>query len=276
MKSKSIVYFFAFLLIAAFTACDNEKNDSGSGRFVVKITDEPFPYDLLQEANVTINKIEVRESTEDEGSPFLVLSEEEVTLNLLELTNGITETLVDIEVPAGEYDLVRLYVKDASVLLTDGREFDLTVPSGAQTGIKVFIEPSIVVSGELTSELLLDVDLSSSFVVQGDPGTPAGINGFIFTPVVRATNLSNAGRLSGIVTNAEGVALEGAQISVFVADTLYTTSFTGETGQYGLIGLEPNLYTVSASLRGYVTNQVNEVEIVAGNETTLDFEMQEE
>jgi len=241
---------------------------------VVKMTDEPFPVGLLEEANVTIGKVEARRSSEDQGSPFRVLSEEDISLNLLELTNGITATLADLEVPAGEYDLVRLYVEEASVVMVDGRIFDLKVPSGAQTGIKVFIDPVIEVSGGITSELLLDFDVSRSFKVQGNINTPAGINGFIFTPVIKATNLSTSGRLTGTVTGENDEGLQGAQITVYAADTLNTRTFTGEGGHYTVLGLQSGSYDVEANLGEYQQQMEQEVIITSGNETIVDFELE--
>ena len=43
----------------------------------------------------------------------------------------------------------------------------MKVPSGEQTGIKVFIDPGIHVEGGISAELLLDFDLSKSFVMRG-------------------------------------------------------------------------------------------------------------
>lgn len=276
MKRKILVYLLPMLLFAAFTSCESDDNGAANGRLVVHITDEPFPHDLVAEANVTINKVEVRRSDAAEDSPFLVLSEEVVSLNLLDLTNGITATLADLEVPVGEYNLVRLYVDEASVVLNNGDVYDLTVPSGAQTGIKVFVEPSIVVAGELTTELLLDVDVNNSFVVQGNPDTPAGINGFLFTPVIRATNLSEAGSLKGFITDTEETRLEGAMVSVFAADTLLTTTFSSYEGNYAILGLQPGEYDVEVSLREYKTEQFENVQITKETATILDVEMEAE
>ncbi|MFW6222957.1 MAG: DUF4382 domain-containing protein, partial [Bacteroidota bacterium] len=193
MKTMNVkTLWIAALLIAgiSFTGCENTgDNEATSGKLKIQLTDAPFPTDLVAEANVTINKIDIRKKDSiDDGHPFITLKEEEMAFNLLDLTNGVTANLVDLEIDAGTYDLVRLYVSEASVTLTDGREFDLFVPSGAQTGVKIFIDPAVIVAGGLTAELLLDFDVSRSFVVQGNTNTPAGINGFIVKPVIKASN----------------------------------------------------------------------------------------
>ena len=62
-----------------------------------------------------------------------MIADDEMDFNLVELRNGITAELPVVEIPAVAYDLKRLYVQSASVVLKDKLgEFDLTVPSGAK------------------------------------------------------------------------------------------------------------------------------------------------
>lgn len=216
------------------------------------------------------------ENNKEEGNSFVVLMEEDRDVNLINLTNGVTENLADIDVPAGSYDLIRIYVKGVNVVLKDGSIYDLKVPSGEQTGIKVFIKPSIVVSGELSSDLLLDFDVSRSFIAKGNIKSISGINGFNFKPVIKACNISTAGTLSGLVSTLEGeeaIGLEGALVSVFAADTLNTTTFSDATGNYTIMGLMPSSYDVMVDLDGYETQIIEEVTIVAGNKIIQDFDL---
>ncbi len=287
MKIK-LLSSFIILALLFFSGCSEDLNTEESmGRLTVHLTDAPFPYDLISEANVTIFKIEARYkgdsmegdgNTEDNGNSFIVLMEEERDFNLLNLTNGITETLVDIDVPAGSYDLIRIYVKGVNVVLIDGAKFDLKVPSGEQTGIKVFIKPSIVVSGELNSDLLLDFDVGRSFIPKGNIKNITGINGFNFKPVIKASNLSSAGTLSGLVstmTEAGIIGLENATVSVFETGTLdpIMTAATYENGNYTVMGLNAGSYNVMVELEGYESQTVEEVTIVAGNKIFQDFDL---
>jgi hypothetical protein len=286
------IKFLSFILLACFAAfigCTDSNDESARmGKMSIRLTDAPFPHDLVAEANVTIFKIDARNiamesDTETEGkvadetgSSFTVLMEQEIEVNLLDLTNGITETLVDTEVPNGTYDLVRVYVKGVNVVLTDGTTYDLKVPSGEQTGIKVFIKPGITVAGNLSADLLLDFDVSKSFVAKGNIKDLAGITGFNFKPVIKACNLSTAGSLAGMVTTLQeevAVGLEGAQVSIFAADTLNTTTFTDGTGAYMVMGLLSGDYDVTVELDGYDAQSVEDIEIVAGNKSVQDFEL---
>lgn len=285
MKTKFFTSFFIISLIFLLGCSEDLNNETSTGRLTVQLTDAPFPYDLISEANVTIFKVDARykgdsmegdENNKEEGNSFVVLMEEDRDVNLINLTNGITENLADIDVPAGSYDLIRIYVKGVNVVLKDGSIYDLKVPSGEQTGIKVFIKPSIVVSGELSSDLLLDFDVSRSFIAKGNIKSISGINGFNFKPVIKACNISTAGTLSGLVSTLEGeeaIGLEGALVSVFAADTLNTTTFSDATGNYTIMGLMPSSYDVMVDLDGYETQIIEEVTIVAGNKIIQDFDL---
>lgn len=273
-----LVVPFIFLIASSLliTNCEKSVNDSSSandvGYLTVKITDAPFPIENVSEANVTISKIEVRKVSDGEGNPFITVTEDDYTYNLKTLMNGLTADLPEIEIPVGRYDLVRLYVADASVKLTNGEVFDLTVPSGAQTGIKVFIRPEIVVEGGLSSELLIDFDLSKSFVVQGNPITPAGIVGFIFKPVIRATNLSNAGRIVGMVSDTTDTAVAQAEVWV-QQDTVVATTFSEDDGMFAFPGIPSGTYEVYATKAGFDTASVQDVEVVSGNRSDVKLEL---
>lgn len=291
MKFRLITIALFFVFTVFISCTDNDDKNRDYGRLSVNLTDAPFPHDLVAEANVTIFKIDARykgdmniisevEDNSDssmiteEKSSFVVLMEDEMEVNLLELTNGVTKNLVDLDVPVGIYDLVRVYVKGVNVVLTDGSTFDLKVPSGEQTGIKIFIKPGLVVEGGLSANLLLDFDVSKSFVAKGGGSNFENITGFNFKPVIKACNMSTAGTLSGKVTTLQeevAVGLKGAQVAVFAADTLNTTTFTDADGKYMVMGLMAGSYDVEVELSTYQKQSVADLEIVAGNTTSQDF-----
>jgi hypothetical protein len=266
--------FFTILtaaLVLIFSGC-SKTTDTGNGRLVVKITDAPFPVDFVESAEVMITKIEIRKAGDgiSDGNPFVVIWEGSETFNLLDLRNGVVEDLIDLEIPAGEYNLIRLYVDEASLKVKDGDNFSLKVPSGQQTGIKIFIRPGLVVEGGLTSELLLDFDLSRSFLMKGNMDSPAGIKGFIFKPVIRAVNNSTAGRLEGSVTDTAKVKIIAASIWV-KQDTIVASAIADTLGHYTIIGLPAGTYSVLAAKENYDTVKVDGVKIVEGNRTIMNF-----
>ncbi len=293
MRTKIFFYALslAFLVLMGCSGDDNNGPNGETGRLSVQLTDAPFPFDLVTEANVTIFKVDARLVSDDDddddemdddesGSSFVTLMEEEITVNLLDLTNGVTEELADIDVPVGTYNLIRVYVKGVNVVLADERSFDLTVPSGEQTGIKIFIDPGLTVAGGLSSDLLLDFDVSRSFVAKGSTNSVDGITGFNFKPVIKASNLSTAGTLSGTVATMDGetaVPLENAQISILdTNEEPVTSGATNVDGAYAIMGLEAGTYKVFSSMNGYVNSDTLDVEIVAANKTIQDFILEAE
>jgi len=270
---KIFLTFLAAAFMLVFAGCD--KTNDGNGRLVVNITDAPFPVDMVESAEVTITKLEIRKAGDgiSDECPFEVIWEGSEIFNLLDLRNGVVAGLLDIEIPAGEYDLLRLYVDEASLKVKDGESYTVKVPSGRQTGIKVFISPGLVVEGGLTTEMILDFDLSNSFVMQGNMNSPAGIKGFHFKPVIRAVNNSKAGRLEGKVTNKDGVKIKEASVTVR-QDTAVATAVADTMGYYAILGLSSGSYSVTAAKENFDTLEVKDVIITNGNRTVLNLELE--
>lgn len=269
MKKTALILIAAALLL--FTgACDENRTGDGQGRLVVNVTDGPFDISDIESATVTITKVEIRKVGDgvSDGNPFVVLSDDTVTIDLIDLRNGVTERLLDLEIPEGEYDLLRLYVDEAGLKLRDVDDpYSVKVPSGRQTGIKLHINPSIVISGGLTAEVLLDFDLSRSFVLRGNM---TNNNGFIFKPCIRAANLTTAGRVEGMVTDTAEVKVKEAKVWI-AQDTVMATTFADTLGYYAIIGVPAGTYSIFATKEGYDTVSVEGINIIAGNRTIQNF-----
>jgi hypothetical protein len=258
---------------------DSLQDTDQQGHLVIKLTDAPFPIDMIDSAMVYITKVEIRMKSEGEelGYPYITLLEEleePLEFNLLELRNGITAELVDMEIEAGHYDLIRLYVEEASLTVKEGETYNMKVPSGSQTGIKMFMKPDLHVAGGLTTEVLLDFNIEKSFILKGNTKSPAGIKGFNFKPVIRAVNITTTGTIEGMVMNSD-TALEKAYVlleQVVDLDTFEITSASAdESGYYAMPGIHAGLYTISATIEGFDTVAFEGVEIIEGNLTVQDF-----
>ena len=269
---KLFFAFFTSVFIVLLSSCSDKINNNDPGRLVVKVTDAPFPIDLIDSAAVTITKVEIRKAGDgiSDGNPFMVIFEDTVTLNLVELQNGIVDELLDIEIPQGKYDLVRLYVDNASLKIKDGDSYNVKVPSGQLTGIKIFIEPALNVEGGLTSDLLLDFDLSRSFVMRGNLNKPSDFKGFIFKPVIRAVNNSTAGSIAGMVTDTAKVKIKSASVWV-KQDTVIATAIADTMGYYAFVGLPAGTYSIYATKENYDTAGFSGVKVVEGNLTVQNF-----
>src|SRR5690606_8515770 len=152
--------------------------------------------------------------------------------------------------PAGRYDMVRLYIDEAGLKLKDSEEIHrVKVPGGSQTGIKIFLRPALEVAEGSLEEVLLDIDLSRSFILRGNP---AHNNGFIFKPVVRAANMAKAGCVRGLVTDTAGLKINEASVWI-EQDTVLATAFTDTLGYYAIMGVPAGTWSVSATKEGYDT-----------------------
>ncbi len=272
---KTGLMFLAGILVLT-TSCtqnDSEGIGGGKGNLTLLLTDAPFPSTLVDETIVTIDKIEIRSTTAATAttttdSQYTVLYEGEgKSFNLLDLQNGVTEELANVDLEAGSYDLIRMHVVKAEVVLKDGTSYDLKIPSGSTSGIKITITPELLIESGVESTILLDFDVSKSFIVQGNPKTPAGVKGFLFKPVLRAMCQQFTGVIAGKVSENPTTPVANATVEILCADTVYTSAQTDATGAYSLVGLPALTYKLVCSKDGYTAVTVNEV-IVKTKETT--------
>lgn len=289
MKWSLAILIFA---IIAITGCNTDENSlpEGKGRLNVHLTDAPFPIQLVSSALVTIDKVEIRKSSdadvEDENSSFITIAEGEMEYDLLELTNGITEELASVDLEPGSYDMIRLRVVDSKVTLNNGEVYDLKVPSGSASGLKIKIQPAIMIEAGQTSDVLLDFDVSKSFVAKGNVAA-GNIIGFNFKPVVRGAYLGAAGRIQGSVTDSLETPLANARVKLLIPeneiepgmeeeDQILVSSFTDEMGNFRLIGLHADTYTAVCELPGFKNDTVFDIPVTAGASTTVNFVLEAE
>lgn len=250
--------------------CDDSPTAGNTeARLTVQLTDAPSDY--LASATVEIGRIEILPAS----GPSQVVVEDGGTYDLLQLQNGVTADLGSIELEPGTYTELRMIVESAELTLKDGFAFtdgsttkQIKVPSGAQTGIKINLSAADgeenagveIRPGETV--LVIDFDVSQNFVMQGNAETPAGIQGFLFTPALRAVVRDVAGSIAGSVSAPEGVAVEGLSVSAsrvgaaegeMAASTLVTAD-----GSFKVNFLAPGVYnlTISNAPEGHTADTV--------------------
>jgi len=267
--------FFSLLaigLLAFSPGCSDDDNDGGgTGVLRVRLKDAPYPYSSIAAAEITVESVEVHINN---GFETLPVDGAPVSINLLDLQNGVTELLVDREVPAGNLDQIRLIISSAEVTLSDARVFNLVIPSGESSGLKVFVNPAVAIIDQLTTELLLDFDVSQSFEpVPASPGHVSEISSFHFHPVLRVANVSEVGTLSGSVwsdagtpsVTADDTPLIGATVTASLAGVVQSTTATGAQGVFRISGLKPGLHTLRVEASGFGPAEIQET-VVVGND----------
>ncbi len=270
---------FREIIEEQLSACDENdrwyySDDIVLSTIRLNITDMPYPIDLIEEAKVTIDRIDVKTGAANDSVPYITLFNDTLTFDLIDLTNGVTAALGDAPIPVGDYSFFRVYVENGSVLLKDGSLFDLKVPSGSQSGILLKPDAPIVITEEGSNEFLFDFDLSRSFIPRGNPNDNTKINGFIFRPVIKVSSSEETGVLKGQVTDMSNMPLEEVQITVFAADTVNAVTFSGAGGHYEFLGLTPGDYLLEAEKTGYEI-VTEEFVIEKSQELNLDLMMSE-
>lgn len=287
LVKQSLMLFAGILMLT--TACqklpmDGTTQNQGKGTVVLKLTDAPFPVSMVSQAMVTIDKIEIRATDTvytaegDTIAPgqFIVLSTDTQEFNLLDLQNGLTADLVQMEIGTGTYDMIRMHVASSKIVLADGTEFAMKIPSGMQSGLKIILNPSLVVEDGTVSEILVDFNLDKSFTVMGNPKAKNGIKGFIFKPVIRAQCQLHAGSIWGTVSENDTTVVPEALVKILQADTVFSSALTGTTGKYGLVGVPAGTYKMVCEKEGYVSDTVEAVVVIPQEKTIQDFTLVKE
>jgi len=254
---------------------------------------------------------------ESEDTPWITVLDEKRTFDLLQLRDGRTDLLAEAFIDPGRYNQMRLIVTEGTITLvpdaidtngvdnsstnglaygggnwmgdrdthevddvdTNGREFDLRVPSGAQSGIKLHLAFDVLTGEETT--LLLDVDLSRAFkpVPGGEVKGPGEIREFLFRPSLgmRLTEVSKAGSISGEVTevgtNGLLSPLGGVSVTAYSAvgygqdEIEVTTTASNGDGAYTVSGLAAGEYRLEFSATDYEAAELTGIKVTVGQPT---------
>lgn len=136
------------------------------------LTDAPGDFD---EVWVNIASVEI-----DAGElGWMILTDTPQSFDLLTLQNDVTAALGETSLPLGTYGQLRLIVDGAFVVI-DGAQEELTIASGAETGIK--IDLSAEVEANMLYTLVIDFDAGQSVRRTG--------MGWLMTPVIMVKDFS--------------------------------------------------------------------------------------
>lgn len=184
-------------LASLLTACGTDSGSSGDANsssgggsgFSLRLTDAPF--DDAARVDITFTEVRLRQKSGGWVS-IPVNPAQKIELSQLQGTKT-ADLLLDVDVDAGDYDELRLIVDTAtmanSVELKTGGVFDLMIPSGGTSGLK--IKGDFSVSDTRPTSLVVDVDLRQSIITAGP--------NYIMRPVLRLTQGDNFGHIRGTV-----------------------------------------------------------------------------
>lgn len=243
---------------------DGGASSADMGTLTLRLADAPG--EEVESAVIWVSGVSI---VGDNGSH--IISSDTASYDLLALQHGVTAYLGSAEIPVGTYSQLRLIVDSARVTLkspvtfTSGSSSSLMkVPSGSTSGLKVNLDGVEVVPGETV--LLVDFDVSRSFVFQGPPGGPKSAS---FKPVIHATVMNVAGSIAGTV---QPIAARAGLFAIQGTDTIATAAADTLTGVYIIRYLAPGTYSVLARATGYQDGIVTPVDVGnSQNVTGVDF-----
>lgn len=219
-------------ILAGCSSGSSTPAPAGNGTMNVTLVDGPTS--AYQAIYLNITTVEISK----DGSSWITLANlNQAPVNLLSLTGGIAQTLAQgATLAPGTYGQMRLILGSTgnTVVLNDGSTHDLTIPSGAQSGIKLV--GSFVVQAGTTADIWIDFDGAHSLQVVG-----AGNSGkYLLRPVIFAYDKAVTGSISGTLTDAATSAgLPSVPVMAEVLDgsgnpSVVRTTVTDTGGKYTL------------------------------------------
>jgi len=241
--------------------CSRSTKTTSDGEIKIYLADTPTDFDAV---NIVVSQVSVHKSDEDSVSGWTVICDTTQTYDLLELRNGAMTLFADHQLDPGHYTQIRLRITDGSNVVVDGSHYDLEIPSGYQSGVK--INHQFQIQEDVIYELLLDFDAEKSIIKKGT-------GEYQMKPVIRAIARATSGSISGdvIPKDVEAFALANSDT---VAQTHSDTS-----GYFKLIGLSEGSYSVQIvpDDTNYADTTFSDVAVVAGQTTELGrIELREE
>jgi hypothetical protein len=178
-------------LVAGLAACGGGggggSSSAGTGTLSLGVTDGPV--ETADAVVVAFDAVEVKPAS---GDAVTITLDGVQQINLLDYQGGERVLLVDDrELVAGAYNWIRLaVVENDSYIEVNGSRYPLTIPSGAQSGLKMNRGFTVAAGGSV--DFTVDFDLRKS-VVQN------GVGDYKLRPTVRLLDTLQTQTLTGTV-----------------------------------------------------------------------------
>lgn len=186
-RAGGIVWLAASLIA---TGCGGSSWTPSSGALSLNITDAPI--DEADAVAVAFTGVAVKPAA---GSEIEIDFSSTKVIDLLALQGDASQALLeDYSLPAGQYNWIRLAVDEsASYVEINGAQYPLTVPSGAESGLK--LNRTFDVASQDDQGFTIDFDLRKSVHQSGN-----GV--YRLRPTLRIVDDSERGHISGTIAAA--------------------------------------------------------------------------
>lgn len=255
-KVKSAAYLISFLfLLSGLVACsesedENENSPIAFSNLSIRMTDAPGYFD---EVNIDIQQVRVKFSNQD----WIDLQTDSGIYNLLDFRNGIDTTIASGSVPSGAIQQIRFVLGDSNSVKVDGVVYDLKVPSGSSSGLKLNVTENL--APQLSYSILVDFDAAQSVVLTGNAK-------YILKPVLRVVAEGKDGAIIGTLTPTNVATMLYALQN---QDTL-GGAVSDSTGNFTMNGLDSGTYSLLIDPASpYKSDTITNLSVNAGSVTDL-------
>lgn len=255
--SMSVISGLTLLISACGGGGSSSTGSTTDGTFNLAITDAPM--DTADQVMIEFTGVEFKPIG---GASTTVMFATPQRINLMDYRNGLSTSMLSAyRLPAGNYQWLRLMINAKpgvrdSYIMVGGTEYELDMPSGAETGL--IVNRTFNMSGGGNMSFTVDFDLRSSVYAPSGMGTS-----YQLRPTLRMVDDSTRGTMMGSIdTSMVASACSGgdtAAVYVFdagvaAADDVdgidpepITTAMVPMDGQYNYtVGfLEPGNYRVA-------------------------------
>jgi hypothetical protein len=259
----------------------NDGPAAGFSVITMQVTDAAVEFSMVEQAVLQVSKVEIHLATDPVGQLATLYSGVPLSFDLRALVNGTTQTLLQPQLDPGVYDQVRLTVSGGTLELTNGNVYSAAAGNISVVGtgeVDVFLSPAVDLAAGAVETVLLDFDLTKTFVPV-PPADPLTATSYDIQPTVKGSDLSATGAVSGsVVQSAAGGGFEpvdGATIYLLppgVTDPALSVASTGTDvdGGFAILGVAPGTYDVQA-IKGAMTDVSADEIVTAGATATADL-----
>jgi hypothetical protein len=250
---KTFQFISCVAIIAAlFSFCKkDQKTDPVTPAptpYYVKMTDAPGPYTAV---NVDIQSVEITGN-----GNTITLNTTPGIYNLLNFTNGVDTLIATGSLTIDKVQQIRLILGTNNSVVTSGTVYPLTVPSGAESGLKLQVHQDL--QAGVAYEVLLDFDANKSIVQEGN-------GSYSLKPVIRTIETA----LSGAIKGKLSVAGVSAVITAGTGTLTYSTG-PDANGDFIISGLPAGTYSLSVTPAApYSSSTMTNVSVSTGVTTNV-------
>ncbi len=170
---KNFASLASLLLICSifFISCSKEENNNATSTFHLRLTDAPAALDSVF---VDIREVRIKMKDDSTDNGWISLNTNAGIYNLLELQNGVDTLLGTGILPTGTIKEIRFILGTENRVVSSGTSYPLTIPSGAESGLKIKISKKL----NATLETLI-IDFDAALSIREEQ------NGFKLRPVLK-------------------------------------------------------------------------------------------